>query len=311
MRILITGGTGFLGSRLVERLSRNNHIYVLSLSEDSVRNENVDFITCDIRNKSDLKRLFPESIDAVCHLAANLDESDKNMYVDNLSGTSNIIEMCNEKNVRQLVFMSSSGVLGETKVPAKEDFPYKPKTEYEKSKMECEKKIISSGITFTIIRAPIILGPNEIWKKIFEAARQQYPVIGSGKNYFHLAYVDDVAGLIEKVIINSAASNEIFHIATPDAHTYEEVYAMICEELKVPMTKKHVPVFLVKLVSAFHILSCRLRGKKPKLTLMKSSIDRLIRNRIISTEKLSKLGFMQEYDTRKAIKETIENILNE
>lgn len=308
MRILITGGTGFLGSRLVERLSKNNHIYVLSLLEDAGRNENVDFIKCDIRNKTDLKRLFPENIDVVCHLAANLDESDKNMYDDNLSGTSNIIEVCKEVGIKQIVFMSSSGVLGETKVPAKEDFPYKPKTEYEKSKTECEKKIISSGITFTIIRAPIILGTNEIWKKIFEAARHQYPIIGSGKNYFHLAYVDDVAGLIEKVIGNNDASNQIFHIATPDAHTYEEVYAMICEELNVPLTKKHIPVFLVRLMSAFHNLSCKLRGEKPKLTLMKSSIDRLIRNRIISTEKLSMLGFEPKYSTRKAIKETVGHI---
>lgn len=308
MNIVITGGTGFLGRRLVDKISKNNNVYVFSLSDEKGKGD-VKFIQCDVRDKTELEKAFPEEIDIVYHLAANLDESDPNVYNDNIIGTKNVIELCRAKEVKQIIFMSSSGVLGETKVPAKEDFPYKPKTKYEKSKMGCEKMIISSGIPFTIIRASIIIGPNVIWSKIFDAARKQYPIIGSGKNYFHLAYVDDVVDLLILVMGNKKAINETFHVATSDTPTYEEVYSMICEELNVPMTRKHIPVFLIKIISASHLLSCKIRGKKPRLTLMKSSIERLIRNRIISMEKARKmLGFEPKYDTRKAIKETADSL---
>lgn len=308
MNILVTGGTGFLGSRLVNRISGENKVYVFSLNENKTE-KNVNFIQCDIRDLSQLKESFPDKIDIVYHLAANLDESDKNMYNDNVASTRNMVEMCKTKGVKHLIFMSSSGVLGETRVPAKEDFPYNPKTKYEKSKAECEKLIIASGIPYTIIRASIIIGPNETWGKIFDAARKKYPIIGSGRNYFHLAYVDDVADLLALVMNNKNAVNGIFHVATSDTPTYEEVYRIICDELDVPMTKKHIPVFLIKIISSFHVLSCKIRGKEPKLTLMKSSIDRLIRNRVISTEKAMRvLGFEARYDTRKAIKETADSL---
>ncbi len=309
MNILVTGGTGFLGNRLVDRISRSNKVYVFSLS-GSATEKNVNSVCCDIRNMPELEKSFPERVDAAFHLAANLDESDRNMHNDNIAATRNVVELCRKRKVKQLIFMSSSGVLGETKVPAEEDFPYRPKTRYEKSKMECEKIIMSSGIPFTIIRAPIIIGPNEIWRKIFEAARRQYPIIGNGKNYFHLAYVDDVADLLALVMNNKKAFNEIFHVAASDTPSYEGIYRMICEELKVPMTKKHIPVFMIKFISVIHMASCKIRRKKPKLELMKSSIDRLIRNRIISTGKAKKvLGFEASYDTKKAIKETAKYIL--
>ena len=66
--------------------------------------------------------------------------------------TKNIIQLCDRANIRHLIFMSSSGVLGETSVLGKEDMKYNPKTLYEKSKMECEKLVIGSGLNYTIVR---------------------------------------------------------------------------------------------------------------------------------------------------------------
>lgn len=197
-------------------------------------------------------------------------------------------------------------MLGETKTPAKEDFPYNPKTGYEKSKMESELIIVRSGVPYTIIRTTIIIGPNLIWAQIFEAAKRHYPIIGSGKNYFHLVYVDDVVSILEMVKNNGSAINQTFHVASKDVPTYEEVYQMICDELKTDMTKKHVPVFLAYLASYLHKIKRKAQGKQPSLTKSKSSIDRLVRNRIISTEKAKTvLGFEPSYTTKQALHETI------
>jgi nucleoside-diphosphate-sugar epimerase len=306
MRILVTGGTGFIGRRLVNKLIEKGYeIIVFSRHEDEeLKSMGAKFVTGNIMNRDELRDAFP--VDFVYHLAANLDESDPIMYDMNVIGTKNVIELSKEYNVKGIILMSSCGVLGDVKV-ATEDLPYNPKTKYEKSKMESEKLVIGSGLNYAIIRAPVILGPNEIWLNIIEAAKSRYPIIGNGSNHFHLAYIDDVVDLLVLAKESKNALNQIFHIATSDIPTYEDVYRMICENLGIEMTKKHISVFLIKLISIFHILSCKIRGRKPKLVLIKSSIDRLIRDRTISIEKTRQLlGFVPKYNTQTALKHTIE-----
>ncbi len=306
MKILVTGGTGFLGKRLVNKLLQQGHnVFVTSLQVDHELSESATFIKADVRNKTDLAKAFA-GVDVVYHLAICLDESSKDLWSVNVDGTRNVVELCKDFHVKQLVYMSSSGVLGETEQPSRENFPYNPKTQYERSKMESEKIIKASGVNYTIIRTSIIIGPSPIWAAIFYAAKKHYPIIGSGKNYFHLVYVDDVVGLLAAVKNNPKAANQIFHIASPDAKTYEEVYKIIAKELGVPMTEKHVPIKLALLMSYLYELKCKLSGEKPKVTKMRSSIERLIRNRIISIEKAEKiLGFQPKHDTRSAIRETV------
>ncbi len=306
MKILVTGGTGFLGKRLVQTLVQKGHrVSVFSRHSQDDMPKGVKVHLGDVRKKEELRRAF-EDADVVYHLAICLDESSRDMWDINVNGTKNIVELCKENDVKQLIYMSSSGVLGETKEPSREDFPYRPATRYEKSKMESEMMIKKSGVPYTIIRTTIIIGPNPIWLKLFEAAKKGFPLIGNGKNYFHLVYVEDVVRILSTVLQNKKAMNETFHVASPDTPTYEEVYKIMCDELKCSMTEKHIPVFVAYAMSNLHTTKRRLQGKKPSLTMMKSSIDRLIRNRILSTNKARNvLGFTPKYDTRTAIRDTI------
>lgn len=306
MRILVTGGTGFLGKRLLQMLLDKGHdVSVFSRHMHDDLPESATVHTGDVRDKNALRKAFSK-IDAVYHLAICLNEADPEMWDINVTGTKNVVELCKENKVKQLIYMSSSGVMGETDRPSREDFPYKPKTQYEKSKMESEQIIKKSGVSYTIVRTTIIIGPNMVWAKIFETAKKGFPIIGSGKNYFHLVYVDDVVSLLATVLGNPKAANQAFHVASKDTPTYGDVYRIICEELKCEMTKKHIPIWLAYMMSRVHTAKRKLQNKQPSLIMMKSSIDRLVRNRIISTEKAKKvLGFEPKYSTRDAIRETI------
>ncbi|MBI3190102.1 NAD(P)-dependent oxidoreductase [archaeon] len=305
MKVLVTGGTGFVGKRLVNKLIEAGDKVVVTAREPDGLSDKVTFVKSDVRNKKELENAFRD-VDVVYHLAICLDESSPDLWDINVDGTKNVVELCKKFKVKQLVYVSSSGVLGETKTPSKENLPYNPKTVYEKSKMESEIIIKNSGINYTILRTTIVIGPNLIWAAIFEAARKQHPIIGSGKNYFHLVYVDDIVNALLIVKNSKKSYGQIFHIASEDTPTYEDVYRIISNELNVEMTKKHVPLWIAILGSRFYELKCKLNGKKPKVTKMRSSIDRLIRNRIISIEKAKNvLGFQPVYDTRTAVKETI------
>ncbi|MEM7819699.1 MAG: NAD(P)-dependent oxidoreductase [Candidatus Aenigmatarchaeota archaeon] len=306
MLTFVTGGTGFIGKRLVKKLKeKGDDVIVFSRHEDKELSDiGVKFVIGNIIDKEDLRKAFP--VDFVYHLAANLDESDPLMFDTNVSGTKNIVELSKEYGTKGIILLSSCGVLGNTKI-ADENSSYNPKTKYEKSKAEAEKIVINSGINYAIIRAPIIIGPNEIWLNIIKAAKNKYPIIGSGKNHFHLAYVDDVVDFMILARESKNALNQIFNIATPDIPTYKEVYKMICDELGIEMPRRHMPVFLIKLIASLHLISCKIKRKKPKLVFMKSSIDRLIRDRIVSIEKAKKLlGFVPKIDTHTALKYTIQ-----
>lgn len=305
MKILITGGTGFLGTRLVKKLLKKGHavtVYAMSESEE-LKTTDAKQIIGNILDEKKLHHAF-NGIDIVYHLAAILDESNPDMERINIEITETIIRQCKEKHIKHIIFPSSIGVLGYTKNPATEDMPYNPTTRYEKSKVECEKQIISSGLPYTIARITIIYGPNRFWKQIFSAAKKNYPIIGKGNNQWHLIYIDDVIDALT-LMLKGKPKNQIYHIAAGDPHTYLETYKIICKILDLPEPKKHIPIFLVKTAAFLHETKCRLTGKRPNVTKMRSSIDRLIRNRIVNIEKAKKeLGYNPKYKLETGIKKT-------
>ncbi|MEK6887443.1 MAG: NAD(P)-dependent oxidoreductase [Candidatus Aenigmatarchaeota archaeon] len=300
MHILVTGGTGFLGKYVVEKLGKHK-VIVFSRSMPTGPKK-IAYVLGDITNSDELEKAFPA--DAVIHLAATLDEHDSDLFRVNVDGTRNVTELCKKYKVKHLIHMSSTAALGETKF-AKEDSPRNPKTNYEKSKRDAEDVVMNSGLNYTIIRAPVIFGPSKVWLDVIKAAEKGFPIIGSGSNHFHVACVDDVASLIARCLGNKKAYGQIFHIATSDTPTYREFYTMLCKSLGIEMTKKSLPVTAVRIFSAANRISSKLRGKKPKAIMEKSNIDRIIRDRTVSTRKIQTSLRFKPATTKRAIRETV------
>lgn len=300
MNILITGGTGSVGSRLSLALSKDDRIFVFTRKK--IQSEKIHYIQADLCDNESLSNIDLKGIDVVYHLAANINEMDTKMYWENVESTKNVIELCKKSNVKQIIFLSSSGVLGET-LEGKENHEYNPKTDYEKSKTECEVLIKESGIPYTIIRASIIMAPNKIWMSIIGAAKKGFPIIGSGENKFHLSYIDDIVDILKLTKNNEKAKNQLFNVATKDVPTYKEVYKIICDELKCPMTVKHISVFTIKLILFFK----NLFTKDPVIN--NASVDRLVRNRCLNIEKAKIiLGFEPKFTTQTGLREVIKNL---
>jgi len=307
MRVLITGVTGLVGSRLAKKLVKAGH-KVIGVSRRDIKIPGVEVINADITKWEDVKKIR-KKFDVVYHLAAELDESSPRLWEVNVTGTKNMLELVKNRNIERFIYLSSIGVLGETDSPATEEMPYNPKTKYERSKAEAERMItyywLKYNIPYTILRSTIIIGPNKTWEKIFKAAIEGYPIIGSGTNYWHLVYVDDVVNALVKAL-NPIARNKIYHIAGPDVMTYEEVYRLICKKLRVPFPGTRIAPHIAKAYAIAHELRAKVLGGKPELTKMRASIDRLIRNRIASTERAKKeLGWKPRWKTEKAIEKAI------
>lgn len=144
--ILITGGAGFIGSHLAERLQKKGIRILDNLSTGNLRNIegiNVDFVKGDIKRKNVIESAM-QDVNDVFHLAANVfpTKSIRNPLFDlktNIESTLNLLETARKKDIEHFIFSSSCAIYGDTKnVPIAEDTPTVPKSPYGVGKLACE-----------------------------------------------------------------------------------------------------------------------------------------------------------------------------
>jgi len=168
MKILVTGGAGYIGSFMVKRLLDYRHEAVVFDSLEKGHKEAVDsrarFVQGDIKNNAVLESLFSdERIDAVMHFAGyiSVEESTKDpqkYYDNNVEGSKNLLRVMTKiGNVDKFIFSSSAAVYGNPmKVPIPEDHPKNPTSPYGKSKLEVEEMLESfqkeEGLNFVSLR---------------------------------------------------------------------------------------------------------------------------------------------------------------
>ncbi|MCL4345818.1 MAG: NAD-dependent epimerase/dehydratase family protein [Candidatus Thermoplasmatota archaeon] len=215
-KILITGGAGFIGSNMAESLYRNNDVTLLdNLSGGNLENissfsDKVKFINGDIRNKDTFEKIR-EDFDLVIHLAANSDvragstDTKSDMEI-NVLGTHNLLEFMRKRDVKHLMFSSTSTVYGEADViPTPENYgPCLTISLYGASKLANEGFIWSYyhyyGIRPTIYRFANIVGRNSTHGVIHDFIiklkkdPRELEILGDGRQEKSYMHIDDCVG---------------------------------------------------------------------------------------------------------------------
>lgn len=239
MKVIITGGAGFVGSHLVELLITKNHYPIIidnlmsgkkEYIEKFVTTKKAEFFKVDIRNIKELLKLPKTS--AVIHLAAvaSVVESIRNpTYVNevNVNGTLNLLEFCKKKQIKKFVFTSSAAIYGNYEKKITEDTPTIPTTVYGATKLMGEHfcRIYSDlyGIKSVILRPFNIYGKRQndsyagvITKFIQRIHANKHPIIfGSGKQTRDFIHVKDVAKAFERALLFTEKNKfEVFNLAT-------------------------------------------------------------------------------------------------
>jgi len=147
---MVTGGAGFIGHHLVNRLLENYKVAIvdnLSGGNNIIKHQNTSFYKEDVRNTETLKEIIKrEKIDSCIHLAARISirESESETVSTNVDGTLSVLNACVENEVKNFVLASSAAVYGEAKfLPITEDHPLNPISQYGASKIEAEKIVVS------------------------------------------------------------------------------------------------------------------------------------------------------------------------
>ena len=251
MRILVSGGAGFIGSHIVDRLIElKHHVCIVDNlftgKEDNINNE-ATFYKCDITEMEKLKIIFKvEKPEVVIHHAAQIDiqTSLKNPALDakiNIIGTINILECCREFGVRKIIYPSSAAVYGKPKyLPVKENHEVNPISFYGISKHTPEHYIKAYsqlyGIKYIIFRYANVYGERQDPKgeggvvSIFvdKLLNNETPFIfGNGEQTRDFIYVKDIAEA--NILALYKGDNEIMNISSNKATTVNELFMLMRE----------------------------------------------------------------------------------
>ena len=239
MRVLVTGGAGFIGSHLCDRLvALENQVWCVdNLRLGRRRNiahleaaQNFQFIELDVLNEPALAALFSSvQFDAVFHMAANSDiaAGTSNVELDldlNQLTTIALLKAMQTNKVTRLFFASTSAIFGETNAILHEDFaPLQPISFYGASKLAAEAYISvfahTFGVNAVVLRFPNVVGERATHGVIFdflrklEVDRHKLEVLGDGKQIKPYLYVHDLIEAIMTVWNNTNAPFAVYHAA--------------------------------------------------------------------------------------------------
>ena len=262
--ILITGGAGFIGSHLVDRLLDEgewrvtvvddfNDFYDPAIKSENVRrqleNPNYKLFRVDIRNRAELEKVFTDTeFDCIVHLAARAGVrpslQQPLLYAEtNINGTMNLLELARSQDMKQFVFGSSSSVYGiNAKVPFVEDDPIRqPISPYAATKaageLLCHTYSHLYGIRCVCLRFFTVYGPRQRPDlAIHKFARlitegKSIPVFGDGTTRRDYTYIDDIIAGVRAAIDYDASDYEVINLGESRTVELRELISMLEKEL--------------------------------------------------------------------------------
>jgi len=318
MLALVTGGTGFIGSHLVdELLSQGYTVRVLRRTTSNplfLEGKTISSVMGDLTDRESLVRAC-QHIDVVYHIAALPRDwgPRKTFFEVNVDGTRNLLDACVVNKVPRFVFMSSAAVYGfpKTRQPLQESFPKHPTLNYGESKLAAEALLWGYGLNHDIavsaVRSPVVLGPRDHLITLFLIhALQQKRLfyIGDGNQQISLSDGRDVARCLRLAGESSISDNQPYNVKSFDS-TPRLLMESFAEQLRLSAPEKcrsYLQTYvLASLVEGFWMLA---RRKNPPFTRHKVRVMGTSR-RIDSSKAAQELKYVPRYRVLETITDSV------
>jgi nucleoside-diphosphate-sugar epimerase len=317
--VLVTGGTGFIGRNLVQRLiAEDCHVRVLS--RHGVCHDEwpagVELVQGDIQDATAVKSASV-GIDTIFHLAArtpepsDLRDDDAIYRAINVEGTRNVVEGALAGGARSIIFFSSVQAMGEgTTACLDETAPTRPATAYGRSKLEAEMMVRaatdSTQVRGVSLRLPLVYGPGNkgnMYRMIAAIDHGVFPPVREVSNcrsLVHVSNVVDAAMLAAKAMHTSPC-----YIVT-DARPYStrKLYELICVGLGKRVPRWHVPLGILQLLGWMGDVLTRIAHRR--LPVDSHAINKLTQSAWYSCDKITReLGYRPSITVEAALPELI------
>ena len=270
MRILITGGTGFVGRAIAAELLREGHDVVLLVRPGSEAKvlppqgpyRRVETSPGDVLDPGSLMEAI-RGCDAVIHLVGIIREfPKKGITFEQLHtrATFNVVSAIKTVGPRRYLHMSALG--------AAEDSP----SAYHRTKAVAERAVGLSGLDWTIFRPSLIYGPDDLSLNMFadQVRRLPFaPVIGDGRYLLQPVAIKTVARAFASALTREESHGQTFTLTGPQAYTYNELLRTLGRVLERRVRLVHLPVWPVR-------LAARLLGSFPSFPLTETQLTMLL-----------------------------------
>ena len=295
MKILVTGGAGFIGRWIVKKLLNDGHGVCILDDFSNGRIENIkefkdnpkfEFVLGNVRDKAVLEDVLNKTVDICIHVAAaiNVQESIDNpeKYYDvNVTGTFNIIEAARKNNVK-VVLIGTCMVYDLTSSKAiSEEHPLNPKSPYAGSKLAAENLALSyfhaSGLPVVITRPFNTYGPYQksdmeggVVSIFISSLLEGEPlnVFGDGMQTRDLLYVEDCAEFIVKASFNEKAVGEVINAGYGQDIAIKDLALLICKDPRlIRYVEHHHPQSEIPKLLCDYTKAKKLLGWAPKISL--------------------------------------------
>lgn len=332
--ILVTGGTGLVGSHLLYKLTQTEkkvraiyrteekiksvkHVFSYFTKDVDIQFSKIEWIKGDILNIPSLEESF-KSVSHVYHCAALISFDPKDYHSlrkINIEGTANIVNLCIENTIEKLCYVSSIAAIGEEKtgVEITEESPWNSEADhsvYAITKYGAEMEVwrgTQEGLSTVIVNPGIILGGG-FWKS---GSGSLIKKLFKGLNYYTLGktgYVDihDVINIMFR-LMNSNIKNEGYILVSENL-SFKKFFQEVAKELKVAIPKKEAKSWQLKLSWRFDWLRSFTSGKRRRIT--RQTVQSLQTEFFYSNKKITSLE-IEFKPIHKSISEVSQQFLQE
>ena len=319
MNVLITGATGFIGSRLALKCAEKNYsVRALGQENNPAESQNkeliikkgAEVISGSVTNR-DLMFEICNGIDWVFHLAAAQHEAnvpDQHFRDINVSGTKNLLDGSVKARVKRFIHGSTIGVYGASlNGYIDERSVLEPSNIYGVTKLDAERLVLSYGnrLPYVVIRISETYGPGDRrLLKLFKAIKRKvFFMIGKGENLHHLIYIDDLIAGFFLAAESDAALGEVFVFAGPKPLTSNEMCGEIADYFNTTIPKLHAPLWMF--LAGASIMESILRPLGIQPPLHRRRMDFFRKSFYLNTDHAyRKLGFRSSIGFRDGVRET-------
>lgn len=298
--ILITGGNGFIGRALTDKLLKEGYaVRVLTRRKPKRQpaNPSVTLVQANYNNVESLQKAM-QDCEGIFNLAGTLfGFSYKDFEKGNVTAVKNVVTAANKtRSVRTFVHVSSlaaSGYAKSSKRPRIEVSSPLPVSDYGRTKLLGEKAVrqLSQRIKRTVIRPPIVYGKNDSGvSKIATWVKRGLMVNTSGNGYFSFVYVGDLVEALYQAYIRKDTNRETYFVAEPTIYTWDSFITQMAEAMHVrkPFMPK-APVWMMRVAAFIYEMCARVTGTQPALNYDKVAEAAISGHWICSNRKWVKL----------------------
>lgn len=318
-RVLVTGGSGFIGRALSQRLAETGSEARIAARRPALGFEHrqIQTVEVDVLDRAAIVRAA-HGVETVFHLAGwvhALDEaqaSDEIYDRANVEGTRNVLEAALAHGAKRFVFFSSVKAMGEGTVGCVDETALcAPVTAYGRSKLAAEQLAIEvgrrAGLHVVCLRLPLVYGPGNkgnLTQMVLAIDRGMFPPFPAVKNRRSMVHVSDVVDAALLVANHPAANGQCYIVTDGRSYSTRELYELMSRGLGKRIPRWSVPLGVLKAAARVGDVAGRVRGKRAVFD--SDALEKLTGDAWYSSEKIEKeLGYRPRVTFEDALPELI------